>query len=269
MNDPKKISPSDRVRQYPDEPFEVSAGKFFCGACREEVSTKSSIISQHIKSAKHKISKEKRVGSALKDTSIVSALEAYDKAIHPVGEQLPLSTQLFRVSMHDRASVNVMAILSIAVLFSKMFDIGCYSHTLDRVGEKMNTPLLDEFISSWVSMFSCSPKTKLLWATKTGLSSPTYSSTRWWSKFEVIKQVHDMFAFVESFLRNENLGSATSGKMLKTLNNAGSIRKFKIELAMTVDGMMPFVKATYNLEGDGLLSVYNCLQRNKHPFCIL
>ena len=30
MNDPKKISPSDRVRQYADEPFEVSAGKFFC-----------------------------------------------------------------------------------------------------------------------------------------------------------------------------------------------------------------------------------------------
>lgn len=43
--------------------------------------------------------------------------------------------------------------------------------------------------------------------------------------------------------------------MLKTLNNVGSTRKFKIELAMTVDGMMPFVKATYNLEGDGLLAL--------------
>ena len=41
--------------------------------------------------------------------------------------------------------MNVVAICSIAVLFSKMFDVGCYSHTLDRVGEKMNTPLLDEF----------------------------------------------------------------------------------------------------------------------------
>lgn len=97
MNDPKKIPPSDRVRQYPEEPFEVSAEKCFCGACREEVSMKSSIISQHIKSAKHNTSKEKCAGSAVKDTSIVSQLEAYDKAIHPVGEQLPLSTRLFRV----------------------------------------------------------------------------------------------------------------------------------------------------------------------------
>ena len=105
MNDPKMPSPSDRVRQYPDEPFEVSAGKSFCGACREEVSTKSSIISQHIKSAKHNTSKEKRAGSAVKDTSIVSALEAYDKAIHPVGEQLPLSTPLFTLTALLRAGI--------------------------------------------------------------------------------------------------------------------------------------------------------------------
>lgn len=57
-------------------------------------------------------------------------------------------------SMHDRVSVNTVAMRSIAVLFSTMFDVGCYSHTLDLVGEKMNTSFLDEFISCWVSMFS-------------------------------------------------------------------------------------------------------------------
>lgn len=43
--------------------------------------------------------------------------------------------------------------------------------------------------------------------------------------------------------------------MLKILNDAGSCRKLKVELAITVDGMMPFVQATYNLEGDGLLAL--------------
>ena len=43
--------------------------------------------------------------------------------------------------------------------------------------------------------------------------------------------------------------------MLKMLNNVGTSRKLKVELAITVDGMMPFVQATYNLEGDGLLAL--------------
>lgn len=58
------------------------------------MSTKNSIITQHLKSAKHKLSKEKRAGRAVRDTSIVSALEANDNAVHPIGEQLPLSTRV-------------------------------------------------------------------------------------------------------------------------------------------------------------------------------
>ena len=34
---PKSVTPSSRVREFPDEHFRVSAGMLFCGACREEV----------------------------------------------------------------------------------------------------------------------------------------------------------------------------------------------------------------------------------------
>ena len=34
-NDPKSVTPAERVSQYKDEPFTVSAGKLFCLACRE------------------------------------------------------------------------------------------------------------------------------------------------------------------------------------------------------------------------------------------
>ena len=32
------------------------------------------------------------------------------------------------------------------MLYNNMMDVGCFSHTLDHVGENMNTPILEEFI---------------------------------------------------------------------------------------------------------------------------
>ena len=47
-------------------------------------------------------------------------------------------------SMHDRASVNIVAMSTIKVLYPEVFDVGCFSHTIDHVGEKFKTPTLDE-----------------------------------------------------------------------------------------------------------------------------
>ena len=102
-----------------------------------------------------------------------------------------LSTKLGIASTHiiaairDRASVNSVAMHTIKVVYSKIFDVGCYSHTLDHVGEKMDTSVLHDFIKGWVSLFAHSPKTRLAWSTLTGLSPPTYSTVRWWSRYEV------------------------------------------------------------------------------------
>ena len=59
VNDPKNVKPLDRVKQYAGDHFEVSAGKLFCSACREELSTKKSIIDLHLKSFKHQKGKER------------------------------------------------------------------------------------------------------------------------------------------------------------------------------------------------------------------
>jgi hypothetical protein len=96
--------------------------------------------------------------------------------------------------MRERASVNNVAMRTVSVLYNSMIDIGCFSHTLDRVGENMNTPILDEFTKHWISLFSHSPKVRLVWRSRTGFSSPSYSATRWWSRFEVIHQMHSRFA---------------------------------------------------------------------------
>ena len=94
-------------------------------------------------------------------------------------------------TMRDRAAVNNVAIQTLQIIYPHILDIGCFSHTLDHVGEKMYTPVLDKFAKVWIGMFSRSRKSKLAWRTKTNLPVPTYSATRWWSKWEVLKQMHD------------------------------------------------------------------------------
>lgn len=74
--------------------------------------------------------------------------------------------------MCDRASVNRVAMRTIPVLYSKMIDVGCFSHTLDLVGGKRIYPFLLEFVKQWVSLFSHSPKTRLAWKEKTSLPVP-------------------------------------------------------------------------------------------------
>lgn len=80
--------------------------------------------------------------------------------------------------MRDRASVNDVAMRTISVIYNQMLDVGCFYHALDRVGERMKTPILDEFSKVWISLFAHSPKTRLAWRTQTGLSTPTYSATK-------------------------------------------------------------------------------------------
>ena len=177
--------------------------------------------------------------------------------VESISTEMGISSQLVIAAMHDRASINLVALRTTKVLYNRVLDIGCFSHTLDRVGENMKTPVLDGFIKHWISLFSHSPKTRLAWASMTGLSFTSYSNTRWWSQYEVIKKVHDSFADVSDFLQNpdSDLPRATSQKLIDILKNPPTLRKLKMELAAVVDAMTPFVQATYRLEGDGFLAL--------------
>ena len=145
--------------------------------------------------------------------------------VESISTELGIESQLVVATMHDRASVNLVALRTIKVLYNCLFDVGCFSHTLDRVGENMRVPVLNEFIKHWISLFSHSPKIIMAWASLTGLSSPSYSSTRWWSKYEVIKKVHDSFADVSAFLLNSSadLPHTTSQKLREILQNSSTL----------------------------------------------
>ena len=72
-------------------------------------------------------------------------------------------SELLLAAMRDRASVNNLAMETVSVVYPFVVDIGCFSHTLDHVGENFKTPILTDFMHSWISLFSHSPKTRLLW----------------------------------------------------------------------------------------------------------
>ena len=56
--EPQSISPTTRVKEFPGENLGISSGKLFCRACRETLSVKKSVITQHIRSAKHSQGKD-------------------------------------------------------------------------------------------------------------------------------------------------------------------------------------------------------------------
>ena len=103
--------------------------------------------------------------------------------------ELGALSHLVVASMHDCASVKNVAMRMVKVVYNRMMDIGCFSHTIDLVGERMKTPVLDAFSKGWIGLFSGSPKARLAWHTLTGLSPRSYSATRWWSKFFVSSMI--------------------------------------------------------------------------------
>ena len=90
--------------------------------------------------------------------------------------RMGVPSNLLLATMRDRASVNNLAMNTIKVIYP---DVGCFSHALDHVGDKFQTPVLESFCSSWIMLFSHSPKSKCLWKELTGKSIVTHSKTRW------------------------------------------------------------------------------------------
>ena len=53
-SEPKGASPSQRVKENPDQSLTVSNGRLFCKASREELSLKSRSVKSHVRSTKHR-----------------------------------------------------------------------------------------------------------------------------------------------------------------------------------------------------------------------
>ena len=177
--------------------------------------------------------------------------------ISTLSVQYSIPTDMLLAAMCDCATTNNVALRTLNVVYPNVINI---SHVLNIVGEKFQVPNLSEFMTCWVSLFSHSPKALMVWRAQTGWPMPGYSPTRWWSKWELMKHIMELFGDVESFLRgNEDLAPATRGKLLTYFDDTRKKICLKIEMAIIVDVGSHFVKATYDLEGDGPL-VLTCYE---------
>ena len=65
-----------------------------------------------------------------------------------------ISSSHLIVAIQDRAAVNSVAMRTLKIVHPNVIDIGCFSHVFDRVGEHFKIPILTEFISYWLALFS-------------------------------------------------------------------------------------------------------------------
>lgn len=128
-----------------------------------------------------------------------------------------------------------------------------------HAGEHFQTPTLDEFLRLWIGFFARSPHARLLWKERTGLSMATYSETRWWSRYEVLKQILLYFGDILPFLMENEISLANRSKLLSILHDIHKKILLQVELAIVVDVGEQFVTATYLLEGNGSL-VFLCYE---------
>ena len=98
-NNPKSVTPQHRVTKYPNQCLTVSNGKLFCLACREEISLKTSIISNHVKSVKHNSGKKALQSKQKKDMELVQTLRSYDASENPCGKMLPDQQRIYRLKV--------------------------------------------------------------------------------------------------------------------------------------------------------------------------
>ena len=58
-SDPKNMSANDRIEEFPGENLFLRGGKLFCNRCKEILSSKKSILKNHLASKKQAAGKEK------------------------------------------------------------------------------------------------------------------------------------------------------------------------------------------------------------------
>ena len=124
--------------------------------------------------------------------------------------------------------------------------LGAISTPLTLSGISLRAPNLDSFIRLWVSLFARSPRAGRVEQEWQGL--PTVPLAGGASGKLCLSFFSDVGPFLQA---NPELSPATNIKLLEMLHSPTVKAYFQIELAAIVDAGEAFIKATYNLEGDG------------------
>ena len=129
----------------------------------------------------------------------------------------------------------------------------CLSHCSNNAGNQASFVILDLFWSIVQKVFCQSEQARDEWVTTTGISYPTYSETRWYSKYKWYEVVLPVFPDLITVARNlikKKISPANSGKLYAMMTEPGTSWYLKIQLSAYVEGLVDFRDACYFLEGD-------------------
>ena len=74
-------------------------------------------------------------------------------------------------AIKDGATVNQAALRQVKFYFPQLFDVTCFSHTIDNVGKHFQFRVLENFVHHWVSLFSHGAAVGLAWKARSGTHS--------------------------------------------------------------------------------------------------
>ena len=156
----------------------------------------------------------------------------------------------------DRVSANNVAYKDLVSQELKLMIIGCFSHTLDKVGKKFDAPELKKFMITVRLLLSNSSEAKRVFRSLDSNEKDLagYAAIRWWNDW--IQQVQIFNMGIEKILtlalelKNNDKCSASSGKLIELMEDKKSLARLSVQISASIDYAKPFCKATFNLEGD-------------------
>lgn len=189
----------------------------------------------------------------------LSGEEIAHRIISTLSVSFGVESNFLLAAISDGGSEHNAAARMLKGAYPQAMEVCCFSYTLNAVGNKFNTPVLTNFISRWVSLFSQIP-TKMLWKSQTGTAVALYAKGQWWNEWEIINQMMVQFDDIEPFLTtNTDICSSLRPELLDILHNTPGVCQLKMELAAVFDIGKHFVKAIQNIDSDGALMV-NCYE---------
>lgn len=146
--------------------------------------------------------------------------------------------------------------------FNSTENILCMCHTLNNVGAQIIMEPLATFTTAWLELVGGRHPhigARNLWRqTVAPQAVPGFSNVRWFSKAEIQFVIAENFDQLRPFLtRLDELkyGDATRQRLHLILDDEAQRQQLKMQLAAMLD-IRGIVRATYQLEGDGLVRYY-------------
>lgn len=182
----------------------------------------------------------------------MNGLQLFAHLVHVLSTRLQIDVKRIVVLARDSCATNGVAVTSFIGLAVNALNMLCFPHTLHNSGKEIDVPVLNRFMTPWLTNVHNNSAAKLKWQSILGCAMAKFSTVRWWSRFECMREISVNFSQLPDFLQyleDNDIGDATTKTMRSIVMDEGDA--LQLELAAVLS-LQRVERATYRLEGDGL-----------------